>query len=125
MVLTRRGRCYFNCKTIVANSSGANAGTMFGDGVYLAEDMGKSDQYCRTLDAKVATAFKTLAGPKRDAAAVKTVGWKATKDPKSGDTWVPRHSASPAIVLHEPVLRNADLLRPTNSPMRGMLRPLS
>jgi len=67
--------------------SGANAGTMFGDGVYLAEDMGKSDQYCRTLDAKVATAFKTLAGPKRDAAAVKTEGWKATKDPKSGDTY--------------------------------------
>ena len=26
--------------------SGVNAGTMFGDGVYFAEDMGKSDQYC-------------------------------------------------------------------------------
>jgi hypothetical protein len=29
--------------------SGVNAGTMFGDGIYLAEDMGKSDQYCRPL----------------------------------------------------------------------------
>jgi hypothetical protein len=31
--------------------SGVNAGTMFGDGIYLAEDMGKSDQYCRPLHA--------------------------------------------------------------------------
>ena len=29
--------------------SGVNAGTMFGDGVYLAEDMGKSDQYCAAV----------------------------------------------------------------------------
>lgn len=30
--------------------SGVNAGTMFGDGIYLAEDIGKSDQYCRPFE---------------------------------------------------------------------------
>jgi len=29
--------------------AGVNAGTMFGDGVYFAEDIGKSDQYCKNL----------------------------------------------------------------------------
>lgn len=43
--------------------SGANAGTMFGDGVYLAEDMGKSDQYCRPLQRATVNAI-TSAVPK-------------------------------------------------------------
>ena len=30
------------------NLSGSHAGTAFGDGVYLAEDVGKTDQYCDT-----------------------------------------------------------------------------
>jgi len=29
--------------------SGANAGTMFGSGIYMAEDAGKCDQYCRPV----------------------------------------------------------------------------
>merc|ERR1719247_2354264 len=32
--------------------SGVNAGTMLGDGIYFAEDIGKSDQYCKTMTAK-------------------------------------------------------------------------
>jgi hypothetical protein len=38
--------------------SGVNAGTLFGDGIYLAEDVGKSDQYCRPREKRlVSTPF--------------------------------------------------------------------
>ena len=33
--------------------AGANAGTLFGDGIYMAEDVGKCDQYCRPADTSV------------------------------------------------------------------------
>ena len=57
--------------------SGVNAGTMFGDGIYLAEDMGKSDQYC-------ACAKRPLLGAGMDPALKKVEGelWHKRKPPK-------------------------------------------
>ena len=47
---------------------------MFGDGIYLAEDMGKSDQYCAPLPPSTASALRTgkqrgLFGTKRNLSA--------------------------------------------------------
>ena len=41
--------------------SGANAGTMFGEGVYLADDGAKADQYTRAADASIQTGDDPLA----------------------------------------------------------------
>jgi hypothetical protein len=46
--------------------SGVNAGTMFGDGIYLAEDMGKSDQYCRPLKAGAGAGLYPMLYPTPD-----------------------------------------------------------
>eukprot|EP00931_Biecheleriopsis_adriatica_P087170 TRINITY_DN61677_c0_g1_i1.p1 TRINITY_DN61677_c0_g1~~TRINITY_DN61677_c0_g1_i1.p1 ORF type:complete len:514 (+),score=84.69 TRINITY_DN61677_c0_g1_i1:154-1695(+) len=40
--------------------SGVNAGTMFGDGIYFAEDMGKSDQYCACADSEATVKLNTI-----------------------------------------------------------------
>eukprot|EP00746_Dinoflagellata_sp_MGD_P089894 gnl/MRDRNA2_/MRDRNA2_354669_c0_seq1.p1 gnl/MRDRNA2_/MRDRNA2_354669_c0~~gnl/MRDRNA2_/MRDRNA2_354669_c0_seq1.p1 ORF type:complete len:183 (-),score=22.30 gnl/MRDRNA2_/MRDRNA2_354669_c0_seq1:140-622(-) len=42
--------------------SGVNAGTMFGDGLYFAEDMGKSDQYCAPVSMDQAQAMTDVLG---------------------------------------------------------------
>ena len=39
---------------------GVNASTMLGDGVYFAEDMGKSDQYCMPVPGNSDTLLTEL-----------------------------------------------------------------
>jgi hypothetical protein len=41
--------------------SGANAGTMFGEGVYLADDGAKADQYTRAADTSIQAGGSPLA----------------------------------------------------------------
>ena len=42
--------------------SGVNAGTLFGDGIYFAEDMGKSDQYCQVAVGAAQSELRSLLG---------------------------------------------------------------
>ena len=65
--------------------SGVNAGTMFGDGVYLAEDMGKSDQYCNSAPTqRGAFSLVNRASPASQPSQLDLELWKSAKGPPKG-----------------------------------------
>lgn len=63
--------------------SGVNAGTMFGDGIYLAEDMGKSDQYCAPAarSGVLGRAFGSTAQQRK----LDALLWEGRKPPVAAD----------------------------------------